>query len=166
MNDEWKTTVSSVDHEGTRLAQQHKLFAALVKAQAEMPHPLADKTATVTTKKGGQFSYKFAPLNDVIDKTKPILQRHGLAIYQSVGGGGGEISVTTTILHQEGGCLSDTVSIKPEPDGRTSYVQQAGIAITYLRRYGWSAACGVYADKDTDGGTGSVPGGEDEGFEF
>lgn len=120
--------------------QINELAAALSLAQGEMKH-------APTTSENPFYKSKYADLATVIDTAKPILAKHGLSVSQMVGGDNGEITVTTLLIHASGQFLGDTVSFHPDkPD-----IQKAGAIVTYLRRYSYSAICGIASEEDTDG---------------
>lgn len=123
------------------------LASALVAAQKEMP--AVPKAAT--TNYG-----KYATLDSIIDKTRDVLNKHGLAIAQfpaetTTGGPG----LRTVLLHAESGeQLESTVPLLL--NGKHD-MQALGGAITYARRYGWAAVLGIANDEDDDGDTVSRP---------
>jgi hypothetical protein len=55
------------------------LAGALARVQANLPTIEKSKTATVTMKAGGTYSYKYADLADAVEKTYPLLAEHGLS---------------------------------------------------------------------------------------
>ena len=120
--------------------QINELATALSAAQGEMKH-------APTLNENPFYKSKYADLATVIDTAKPILEKHGLSVSQMVGGDNGEIAVTTILIHASGQFLGDTVSFHPDkPD-----IQKAGAIVTYLRRYSYSAICGMASEEDTDG---------------
>lgn len=115
------------------------LFAALALAQSEVEN--ATKAST-----NPHFKSKYADLAEVLNTVRPVFSKHGLAIVQSTGFDGGMVSVTTALVHKEGGYITSVASCTPaKTDG-----QGVGAATTYLRRYSLAAACGV-AQEDDDG---------------
>lgn len=118
------------------------IATALIKAQTELTNPKKDQQG---------YGYKYADLSSILDLVKPILQKHGLAITQtSSDDGNGKVGVTTTLMHESGEFISDTLRLPiPEMKGTTS-TQAAGAALTYARRYAISSALNIAADEDTD----------------
>ena len=115
------------------------LFAALALAQSEVEN--ATKGST-----NPHFKSKNADLAEVLNTVRPVYSKHGIAIVQSTGFDGGMVSVTTALVHKEGGYVTSVASCTPaKTDG-----QGVGAATTYLRRYSLAAACGV-AQEDDDG---------------
>lgn len=117
---------------------------ALAKAQAEMP--VVKMNATNPFLKN-----KYADLGAVIEASRPILAKHGLAIIQTPVSEGDKIGVTTMLTHESGEWLEDTIFINSTNSKGLSDAQNAGVVISYLRRYSWSSFLGLYADEDNDG---------------
>lgn len=133
------------------------LAEALARAQAEFP--AITKNCQVSY---GQTKFRYADLASIIDATRPILNKHGLAISQTFSNKEGCCIITTSILHVGGGILTSdgaafpSIGLKP---------QDIGSWITYWRRYALCAILGICADDDTDavelsnrGSAGEAPG--------
>lgn len=123
---------------------QQKLYAAIVAAQAEMPHPPRKST-------NPHLRNKFADLLTVQDTTRPVLAKHGLAIIQLPIGSDGQVGVVTAVVHQEGGLLLEKITLPLSGQKGLNTPQEAGSIITYLKRYAWSAVCGIASEPDDDG---------------
>jgi len=121
-----------------------KLAGALSKAQAEMPAVKQNATNPF-------LKNKYADLGAVIETSRPVLARHGLAIAQSPVSDGDKIGVTTILTHESGEWMEDTIFINVTDGKGLSSAQNAGVVISYLRRYSWASMLGLYADEDTDG---------------
>lgn len=118
------------------------LSKALVKAQAEMPSVTMDATNPF-------FKSKYATLGAIIQTSRPVLAKNGLAVSQMVGAfDNGTIGVETMLIHESGQYIGSTVAIRVEDKNAA---QAAGSAITYLRRYSLAAILGIYSDEDDDG---------------
>lgn len=146
-----------------------KLAAALSAAQGEFP---------VVEKKSANpfFSSKYADLAEVVKATTPVLTKHGLSVMQTVGHLDVPLSrdtattkrdgtvvnesqpefpttLTTTLAHSSGEWVRDTMVLSPvklDP-------QAQGSAITYARRYAYSAILGIVTEADDDGNAASQP---------
>ena len=116
-----------------------KIFPALIKAQSEMGK--AKKTSN-----NPFFKSKYADLSEMIDVTKESLTANGMAVIQSPGGNGSQISVTARIIHESGQWIEDTLTLNATKNDP----QQAGSAITYARRYQLAALFNI-AQEDDDG---------------
>ena len=122
-----------------------ELEAALVAAQLELVNPPKTSTAKVPTKSGGSYTYTYAPLPEILDAVRPVLQKHGLAISQDVVGQDGYVGVNTVLVHESGERLHAGPVMLPATEA-----QQAGAIVTYLRRYALCAILGIAADEDDD----------------
>lgn len=126
------------------IASWAEAFAA---AQAELPEIPKTKTAKIPTRNGGEYSYTYADLSDVLAACRPILNRHGLSVAQSVSGTHDDVAVVTRIFHKSGHVEEFGPTVLPAgADARG-----VGSAITYARRYGLCAALGIVPDEDDDG---------------
>jgi len=122
------------------------LAAALAKAQASITTLVAGEVAKVKMKAGGEYSYKYAHLANVIEVCRQPLSDNGLSVVQAPQAGGGVVVVTTILLHSSGQFISSDMTLRPD----TFTPQAIGSAITYARRYALSAIVGV-APEDDDG---------------
>ena len=93
------------------------------------------------------FKSKYAPLDAIIESTRAILHKHGLAISQTPLFMENTAGVETTILHKAGHSTSSTLLL-PLKDLSP---QGVGGAITYARRYALAAVLGVASEDDLDG---------------
>ncbi len=123
------------------------LAEALSKAQGEIKQPHKSKTATVPMKSGGQYSYKYADLSDILECVKKPFLNHGLALVQAVTTKGGGAAISTRLVHASGQWLEEELWM-PVGDDRP---QTLGSIITYGRRYAAAAMVGIAPDDDDDG---------------
>jgi len=93
------------------------------------------------------FKSKYAPLDAIIDATRPILAKHGLAVIQQPLFMEGTAGVDTTIVHKSGYSTTSTLLL-PLKDQSP---QGVGSAITYARRYALAAVLGIASEDDDDG---------------
>ena len=84
-----------------------------------------------------------------------MLAKNGLSVSQLTTGSGGEIGVTTILMHTSGEWLSSTSSLPIGEEKGKSQAMVAGSIISYLRRYSLASILGMYAEEDTDGHTGN-----------
>lgn len=131
---------------------QPDLAAALVAFQASAPSINKVRTALITTKTGGSYSYKYADLSDIWDAIREPLKANGLAVTQSLtGGSSGFMGIRTTVWHKSGQNISDTVELAI--NSRTP--QEVGSQVTYFKRYALSALLGLSTEDDDDGAAAS-----------
>jgi hypothetical protein len=120
---------------------------ALVKAQAEIKGALKDST-------NPHFRSKYADLSSVVEAVKAPLLKQGIAFLQGVHDAENGVAVETVLLHTSGEWISSTLRIPASKQDAQGY----GSAITYGRRYGLQAMCGVPAeDDDGNAATASAP---------
>ena len=123
-----------------RSATIGELVKALATAQAHMPNVTKDAL-------NPHFGSKFADLADVMKETLPHLAKHGLAVVQLPGGGPDNQHLTTVLMHTSGEYISTQMPMFI-PNGTA---QAQGSALTYARRYSYSAMVGIAPDADDDG---------------
>ncbi len=120
-----------------------KLLGALAKAQQEFEVVRHDE-------ENPYYKSGYASLGAVIASCRPILQKYGLTVIQPSYGVNGEAGVETIIFHAESGeWLSSTVMVALPPNTKKPG-EEAGKAITYLRRYSLQSLLGVYSGDDDD----------------
>ena len=121
-----------------------EISAALVKAQREIKAALKDST-------NPHFRSKYADLSSVVDAVKGPLLKYDIAFLQGVQDAEGGVAIETVLLHSSGEWISSTLRLPATKQDAQGY----GSAITYGRRYGLQAMCGVPAEDD-DGNAASA----------
>ena len=121
-----------------------EMAAALVKAQKDIKHP--HKNAS-----NPHLRNKFADLQSVIEATRPVLAKHGIALLQMAVSKDGHVGVCTRLQHSSGEYIEDSLCLPVAERKGLNQEQAAGCILTYLRRYAWQTACGVTAEPDDDG---------------
>src|SRR5271165_632409 len=118
---------------------------ALLKAQGKIGPLIKDQSNPF-------FNSKYADLASVVEVVKTPLQDSGLVLIQGASVTE-SVNVETVLLHAESGEWVRTIlaltPTKNDPQG-------VGSAITYARRYGLQALCGI-APEDDDGNAASRP---------
>lgn len=123
----------------------NEIAEALALAQAEIQNP--SKSAD-----NPFFKTKYADLAEVLGVVRPAFSKHKLSIVQMpFRSEDGAIGVTTIISHASGQWMQGEISLPLQVAKNVN--QDAGSAITYLRRYALAAAAGV-AQEDLDGNLG------------
>lgn len=118
-----------------------QLLPALIAAQAEFPSIPKDGY-------NPHFKSRFSTLKAVQRATQPVLAAHDLTVFQFPSTVDGKPALTTWLAHKSSQFIKDTTvlsMVKADP-------QAQGSAITYLRRYAWSAILGLVTDEDDDDG--------------
>jgi hypothetical protein len=106
------------------------------------------------------FKSKYADLAAVVEAVQPALLEAGLIAIQGATtshNGVCEVTVETMLLHESGEWVKSALTMRPTK----SDPQGIGSAITYARRYGLQALCGV-APEDDDGNAASRKGKDDD----
>ena len=126
---------------------------ALSQLQSEISNVEKSKTVKTT-----QYSYSYAELGVILDETRPLWTKHGLAIsqfpvsgepYSSVDKEGitvwtQQVGVVTLVLHASGQFIeSDPCMMIAEAERQNSLAQCAGKVITYQRRYSLAAVLNI-----------------------
>jgi hypothetical protein len=115
-----------------------ELASALAKAQGAFDHAKKDV-------KNEFFKSKYADLASVIDAAKKPLSDNGLSVCQICETTeSGDIRLETILMHSSGEFISGSYPIRPVKGDPQAY----GSAITYARRYAFSAITGIAADDD------------------
>lgn len=123
------------------------LYAALASAQAEFPDIARNRKAVVRMKAGGQYSYNYADLSDVLSAVRPILAANGLALMQWPDGN----FIATTLTHSGGGSVSARWPIKPMPQRGIDDAQSFQSAVQVAKRYAATALLGISTEETVEG---------------
>ena len=127
------------------------LIQALAAAQAEMQNAAFDSKSNFS--KNGKNNY--ASLTAMREATVPILAKHGITVTQGVRYTENGMVMRTTLRKQ--------TNDGPSMDGQDVICEDVpmvvgkndmhgiGSAMTYCRRYGLGAICGIASDEDDDG---------------
>lgn len=138
--------------------QVNELFSALALSQHKFGVVVKDKVAKIKTKAGYEYSYTYADLGSVLDACKEHLAANGLCVLQPpctefIKSGGpqereaAKVTVTTLVAHKSGQWISSEIAMV----AADTSPQTIGSAITYGRRYGFSAMVGIVSEEDDDG---------------
>ncbi len=122
------------------------LQEALVAAQSEMP-------AVEPNAVNPHFKSKFVSLGHLIAKTRPVLNKHGLAITQEPTYLNDRPALRTSLVHVSGGERTSVMMLILGKDD----MQGLGSALTYSKRYMWAAVIGLSDEEDDDGNQASAP---------
>jgi vacuolar-type H+-ATPase subunit I/STV1 len=125
------------------------LAEAYAKFQQEVVNPS-------NTAKNPQFKSNYAPLDEVINTSKPVLAKYGLSVLQSTGSEGEAIKIVSILMHKSGEYIQSDELVLPAYQTKGGGVKEfnaqgAGSAITYGRRYSLSAILGLASEDDDDG---------------
>ena len=134
-----------------RSDQIDQLATALALAQGAMGPALKSSKAEVRSKRDGvaPYSYSFADLDAVWDAARGPLSANGLSVVQLPEAEGDRIVLTTLLMHASGQWIKSTLPLIFEGLG----MQPLGSAITFGRRYAFSAVSGVTCEDDDGAST-------------
>ena len=118
------------------------LVKALVAFSAEMPQVEKTKTVKVKTKSGHEYTFDYAPLEEITSVAKPILLKNKLVVIQLPSGNG----LMTMIAHESGEFIYAVADFSTT----ASTNQEQGSQMTYMRRYGYTAGLGIISEDDDD----------------
>jgi len=128
------------------IAEHHDMEAGKAHSEA-LVAAIGELSNVAKTAANPYFKSKYAPLDAIIEATRPILKKHGLAVTQQPIFMDGTAGVETTILHK-GGYSTTSTLLLPLKDQSP---QGVGSAITYARRYALAAVLGIASEDDDDG---------------
>ena len=128
-----------------------ELFEALARAQANFDQVKKSGKANIPTKSGGNYSYNFAKLSDVLAATVPALNAEGIFFSQkpnySLSSNAPMVTIVSTLSHKSGASISyESIPLFYNMND----AKQAGSVMTYLRRYGACQLLGIEGDDDDD----------------
>lgn len=130
-----------------------ELLAALAKAQAEFPELKKNQTAKIVTDNAA-YEYSYVDLAELFKLTRPVLNKHGLAVSQSVSTEGrGDnliVRIETFLFYSGGGYLYNPLELPFIRTGKMNSIQAIGSVVTYGRRYSYEAIIGIASQEDTD----------------
>lgn len=118
------------------------LIEAFTQALNNMPKLVTDEKAQIPLRNGTTKTYEFMSLATLLEKIRPILAQHSIAITQSITS---DTLKTYVIGHGEQLLLSSY------PLKFAGGPQENGSEITYARRYSLYATLGLMPEKDDDG---------------
>jgi hypothetical protein len=125
--------------------QTDQLNTALAKAQGQFPAIPRDRQVRVKMKSGDTYTFKYAPLDTILEKVRPALALNQLCLIQGMSED--QNAVVTRLGHSSGQWIEHAIRL-PRIEGVS--IQDLGGLITYCKRYGAEAALGVVATDDDD----------------
>jgi hypothetical protein len=129
-------------------AAWHNAMAAF---QSDVPEILKTKTAKVRTKSGSEYSYQYAPLQDLISAIRPALAKHGLSVTFETQVTKDHVLARCLVGHADGHVQACEFVIPIDLQSHMNPAQQVASACTYARRYAYMSALGLSPEDDDDG---------------
>ena len=126
-----------------REANNGFLYAALAKAQSEMP---------IVQKANKSFAnQKFASLADMVKFSRPILTKHGLSVTQLFESADTNVLVTR-LCHSSGQFIESRIKLiiadSASKLGTLDFCKESGKAISYFSRYAYMCLVGLATSED------------------
>lgn len=123
-----------------------KYFEALAGFQSECP-------GIEKRKAGYNKRYFYAPLEDIVEQVKNLLQKYGFSYsFSQDQQSTGIIKITCHLHHKDGHTEIATLEAHADGSGGKNAIQSIASTVTYLRRYTFCGILGITtADTDDDG---------------
>lgn len=128
-------------------AAKEAYFDSLAKFQAECP--VIRKNRKVAIPGGPNYSY--APLDQIIQKVQPLLDKHGFSVDRDAEIDDKWVTAIVTVHHRQGHSETKRFKVPAETKAGMSPQQKYGAAGTFAERYAFCGALGIRTgDQDTD----------------
>ncbi|WP_036306117.1 ERF family protein [Methylopila sp. 73B] len=118
--------------------------AGLAEMQPDLPR--------IAERGKGHNDKRYALWEDVNEKIRPVLARHGFALTFRTGQGDGKISVTAVLTHREGHSEETTMFLPSDASGSKNPVQAVGSSTSYGKRYTALALLNITTGGEDDDG--------------
>jgi len=105
----------------------------------------------------GHNQAKYALLEDINDKIRPVLHQYGFAITFRVKHENNLVWITTVLSHRMGHSEETSIPLALDTTGSKNAVQAVGSSISYGKRYGICAMLNISTGDDVDGGEPEAP---------
>lgn len=119
-----------------------ELAKALSDFQGKCEAISLNKNVKVTMKSGGNYFFKYATFDHILNIVKPVLNEFGLSFTQLLEKQG---VITTVLMHSSGEWISTTTEVQS-----TGSIQDLGGHYSYLKRYALCGILGVIGEEDDD----------------
>jgi hypothetical protein len=124
---------------------------ALAAFQGECPVILKTKSVTIRPAAGGGYSYRYAPLDIIVEQVRPYLQKYGLSYTIKTRQTDGTLTAICEAHHEGGHTEPSELTVPIDTAARMNDTQKVGAARTYAMRYAFCNAFGILTgDEDTD----------------
>jgi len=143
-------------HERMQQAQARKSYmAALAQLQNDIPDDIPQRGKILNKNGGVQSTY--ALWEDINERIRPILHRHGFAISFRTSQDGGGLTVTGVLSHEDGHAEETSINLPHDNSGSKNAVQAIGSSVSYGKRYTAGELLNLTSrGEDDDGQAGGV----------
>jgi hypothetical protein len=129
-------------------------FVALAAFQGGCPVIAKTKTISIRPKEGAAYSYRYAPLDIIVEQVRAHLQAHGLSYTIKTRQDEGSLTAICEVHHEAGHTEASELTVPIDRAARMNDTQKVGAARTYAMRYAFCNAFGILTgDDDTDAAT-------------
>lgn len=126
-------------------------FDALANFQTQIPVIEKKGFASFTHRNGGgNTSYSFAKIEDIVKAIAPFLAPNGLSYRFEHEQANQFITVTCIVTHRDGHQESTAMTAGADNSGSKNLIQQVGSTISYLKRYTLQGALGLTVSEEDD----------------
>jgi hypothetical protein len=124
---------------------------ALAGFQAECPPVPRTRAAEIVKNGVKQYSYTFAPLDEIVRVIRPHLTKYQLSYVHDARVDKDRVEITCTLQHAAGAKRTATFEAPIDSSGGKNAIQQVGSARSYGRRYTLMDVLGLTTEDDDDG---------------
>ena len=125
-----------------------EIAKALIEAQKELPLVIAKDADGII--RDGQRR-KYAGLESIIEKVRPILNKHGIAVLQPGRIEDGQYVCRTILLHTSGETIESEWPVQGAKDTKLHPDQCLGLGLSFARRYSLPSLLGIgTGEQDLD----------------
>jgi ERF superfamily protein len=134
-------------------------YRAMADFQRQCPPIRKTKEADIVSQKGARFKYRYAPLDEILETTRPIMGPLGLSVSWTTRFENRTVIANCKVSHEAGHFEeSGEVPIPVDEGGMgASVAQRIGIATTYGKRYSLLSIIGIAPEDDDDAAHGDQP---------
>lgn len=132
-------------------------YEAMAEFQRQCPMIKKTKEASIATRGGGGYKYRYAPLDEITSTIQPVMGPLGLSIsWRTPRITTSEVAVTCRVSHTLGHHEESGETVMPiiqadatNPTGANA-MQRVGIATSYAKRYALLGIIGMAPEDDDD----------------
>lgn len=127
-------------------------YSAMAEFQQTCPSIKKTATAKITTRVGPSYTYRYAPLDEIMGVIQPVMGPLGLSVSWRSRVEPAQVVVSCRVSHtlghhEESGDIAMPVV---QGDGGANPAQRVGIAATYAKRYSLLGIIGMAPEDDDD----------------
>lgn len=140
---------NEVSNAEIKTVDTENIYHALSLLQSELKPVERSVEVTVKTKTGGQYKFKYAPLDKIMSMLYPLMGKYGLSIRHEITPAGIECILSHKSKEE---IRSGVIQV-----ARTGDMKDIGGQITYVRRYTVTMLFGIASDEDQEEADLTIP---------